>query len=224
MTLGQREPSGRAIGHRRPPQVVHVTGRRLSAGRRAAISRPDLRWPRVIKLDLWHYRKLHPCCDHCLTHVWKGHDNVHVFQSSSTFSLLLVQGDIAGGIWCDFRKFKYRRYRMARSKSSIFWGAVMDEIDFLWKCQLQPNFEPLAFHLFLDVFLGLFQKHQDYNNLPRAFWGEKLKKCISTSTHPLLGGELIWILSFKKVHSIQNNFDHFSCLHAQSMCHEIGIK
>ena len=39
-----------------------------------------------------------------LTHVLKGHNNVHVFQSSLMFLLLLVQGDTAGWIWCDFRK------------------------------------------------------------------------------------------------------------------------
>ena len=48
---------------------------------------------------------------------------------------------------------------MALLKSSNFVGVVMDEIEFLRKCQLQPEFELLSLHFFLDVFVGLYLKH-----------------------------------------------------------------
>ena len=64
---------------------------------------------------------------------------------------------------------------MALLKSNNFYDAVMDEIEFLRKRRLQPKFEPIA-RFFLDVFLGLVQKHQNYNNPPHNFFlGEKLK-------------------------------------------------
>ena len=48
--------------------------------------------------------KAHINCDPWLTHVLKGRDNGHVFSKFINVLLSLAQADIAGNIWCDFRR------------------------------------------------------------------------------------------------------------------------
>ena len=67
-------------------------------------------------------------------------------------------------------------------KSSIF-DAVMDDMIFLRKCRLQPKFEPLHVGSIWDMFLAFF-KHQNYNNSPQTFLGEKLKIFVHLNSPP----------------------------------------